>query len=96
MSWYRSPLSPDQIAAGELPRRQEAFSAAFKAAGAPRMMALFQQECDDGACELYLTPDCGAFASELLQAWDASPCERPPLPGLQLLIGHNEITYYLP
>lgn len=96
MSWYRSTLTPAQVAAGEAPRRTAAFSEAFAAAGAPRVMALFQRERADGGLALYLTPDCGEFAAALLGEWDSVPCERPPMAGLQFLAGHNEITYYLP
>jgi hypothetical protein len=96
MSWFRSTLTPAQIAAGEAQRRTAAFSEAFAAAGAPRMMALFQRERADGELDLYLTPDCGEFAAELLEEWGSIPCERPPMTGLQFLVGHNEITYYLP
>jgi hypothetical protein len=96
MRWYRFTLTPAQVADGEAQRRTEAFSEAFSAAGAPRMMALFQRERADGGLDLYFTPDCGEFAAELLDAWGSVPCERPPMPGLQFLVGHNEITYYLP
>jgi hypothetical protein len=96
MSWYCSTLSPEQVVAGESQRRIKVFSEAFATAGAPRMMALFQRERADGGLDLYLTPDCGEFAAELLRNWGSVPCERPPMPGLQFLVGHNEITYYLP
>jgi hypothetical protein len=96
MRWYRFTLTPAQVADGEAQRRTEAFSEAFSAAGAPRMMALFQRERADGGLDLYFTPDCGEFAAELLDAWGSVPCERPPMRGLQFLVGHNEITYYLP
>jgi len=96
MSWYRSTLTPGQVAAGEAQRRKEAFAKAFAAASAPRMMALFRQERADGGLDLYLTPDCGEFAAALLREWDGVSCERPSMAGLQLLVGHNEITYYLP
>ncbi len=32
---------------------------------------------------------------ELLERYGATPCESPSLLGLELLVGHNEITYYL-
>jgi hypothetical protein len=96
MSWYRSTLTLAQVAAGEAQRRTADFAEAFSAAGAPRMMALFQREREDGGFDLYLTPDCGEFAAELLRDWGSVPCERPPMPSLQFLVGHNEITYYLP
>jgi hypothetical protein len=96
MNWYLCSLTPAQVTAGEAQRHTKAFSEAFSAAGAPRMMALFQREGKDGGLDLYLTPDCGEFAAELLRAWGSVPCERPPMTGLQFLVGHNEITYYLP
>lgn len=96
MSWYRSTLSGAQVASGETGRCRTAFSAAFDAARAPRQMALFQAPREDGGCELYLTPDCGEHAAALLADWQAVPCERPSPRGLELLVGHNEMTYYLP
>jgi len=75
---------------------KEAFGAAFSAAGGPRAMALFQRGCSDGAVDLFFTPDCGTFAAELIGQSGATACERPELLGLQLLVGHNEITYYMP
>ena len=96
MSWYRSTLSLAQIAAGEVQRHTEIFSEAFFAAGAPRAMAMFQQGRADGDLDLYFTPDCGKFAAGLLGDWGSVPCDRPPTAGLQFLVGHNEITYYLP
>jgi hypothetical protein len=96
MSWYRSTLSPGQVAAGEALRRKEAFLEAFAAASAPREMALFRQEREDGSLDLFLTPDSAGHAAPLLEAWGCTPCERPSMVGLHLLVGHNEITYYLP
>jgi hypothetical protein len=60
------------------------------------MMALFQREREDGGLDLYFTPDCGEYAAELVREWTGVPCDRPTLTGLQFLVGHNEITYYLP
>lgn len=60
------------------------------------MMALFQRQRDDGGLDLFFTPDCSAFAAKLLDEWESVPCIRPLLTGLQFLVGHNEITYYLP
>lgn len=96
MSWYRSTLSLAQAAAGEALRRTEIFSEAFFAAGAPRTMALFQRRREDGGLDLYFTPACGESVADLLGAWGSAPCDRPPFAGLQFLVGHNEITYYLP
>jgi len=96
MSWYRSTLNSDQVAAGEAAVRKGIFEAAFAAASGPRVMALFQMSRDDGGLDLYFTPICADYAAELLQLWDAVPCERPSPRNLEFLVGMNEITYYLP
>ena len=96
MSWYRLTLNSVQMAAGEAHKRKEAFAEAFAAARAPREMALFQKEREDGGLDLYFTPDCGEYAAELLNEWSCAPCDRPSMAGLHLLVGHNEMTYYMP
>ena len=95
MTWYRLSLSAEDVAAGKITPIKDAFTAAFRAAGGPRAMALFQKGKDEGGVELFFTPDCGSFASELLAGVGAAPCPGPALVGLELLVGHNEITYYL-
>ena len=96
MSWDRLTLNPAQVASGEAQRCRDAFYEAFKKARAPRTMALFQQNCDDGGMDLFFTPECGEHARELLAEWGCIPCERPSMVGLELVVGHNEITYYMP
>lgn len=96
MNWYRLTLSREQVAGGEVHERKEAFLAAFTSACAPRAMALFQQVREDGGLDLFLSPDCGEQAEELLAEWGCVSCERPSMVGLHLLVGHNEMTYYLP
>lgn len=95
-NWYFLRLDGALVATGEVERRKEVFSEAFVAARAPREMALFQQARDTGEVDLFLTPACGEFAAGLLTQWESVPCERPTLAGLELLVGHNEITYYMP
>jgi len=96
MDWYYLTLAGDLVAAGLVSRYQKAFEEAFVAARGPRAMALFQKVADGGGVELFLTPDCGRQAAQLLAQWGCVSCERPSLIGLQLLVGHNEITYYMP
>lgn len=94
--WYRLTLTGAQVAAGEIQRCKEAFDEAFGAARAPRMMALFQQAREDGGVDLFLTPDCGEHAADLLKEWGGTPCDRPSPIRLYLLVGHAEMTYYMP
>lgn len=95
MSWYHLGFDRDDVAAGKVASLKDSFAAAFVAAGGPRAMALFQREREGGGTDLFFTPDCGGFAAQLLSESGALPCESPSLLGLQLLVGHNEITYYL-
>lgn len=94
MTWYLLTLLPDVVAAGVPARVKEDFTAAFRAAGGPRTMALFRRE-SEGVLELFFTPECTRHAMDLLERYGASPCAAPSLLGLELLVGHNEITYYL-
>lgn len=95
MNWYRISLSQAQVADGLLQRQRDDFYLAFKAAGAPRMMALFQKAGQEDGLELFFTPECGVHAAALLAEWQAVPCDPPSMAGLELLVGFNEITYYL-
>ncbi|WP_432823526.1 hypothetical protein [Trichloromonas sp.] len=95
MSWYHVSLSPEEVAEGLVQECSSDFSAAFTAANAPRMMAFFQRESQGGGLELFFTPDCGEHAASVLEKWNCSPCDPPPMAGLHLLGGFNEITYYL-
>jgi hypothetical protein len=97
MSWFMATLSPEQVAAGELAVCKAEFEEAFGAAKAPREMALFKRERDDDeGVDLFLTPPCGEYAPELLEKWECIPCERPSPAGLHLVVGHNEMGYYMP
>ena len=95
MTWHRLTLSAEQLTAGGLERRREQFEKAFRVAGSPRTVALFQKEGQGGGLELFITPDCAEHLAALLAEWDCSPCERPGMAGMELLVGFNEITYYL-
>jgi len=96
MSWFCLTLTDAEVAMGKASECKNAFEAAFTTARGPRLMALFQGENDAEGMHLFCTPECGQHAAELLDKWGCRPCERPSLIGLQLLVGHNEITYYMP
>jgi len=95
MNWHHLNLGADDLCAARLDEVKEAFTAAFRAAGGPRTMALFRKSAQEGGIDLYFTPESTLHAWRLLEQWGATPCQGPPLAGLELLIGHNEITYYL-
>lgn len=95
MSWYRASFGVDLAATDAIASIREEFAAAFRAAGGPRTGALFQKVREDGKIDLFFTPESAAFAADVIERSGATPCAPPPPAGLQLLIGHNEITYYL-
>jgi hypothetical protein len=96
VNWYRLTVNSEQVAAGEIHRRKDAFDKRFSAARAPRTMALFQQVREDGGVDLFLTPDCYEHSAKLIEEWGCTPCDRPSMIGLHLLVGHAEMTYYMP
>lgn len=95
MNWYHLSLGAEEVAAGKVESLKEEFGAAFRSAGGPRTMALFQRENAAGGTDLYFTPECASHALPLLEKYAATVAESPSLVGLELLVGHNEITYYL-
>lgn len=95
MDWYCLMVSPEQVAQGKVLECRDAFQAAFVAARGPRLMALFRKDTDTGDVKLYATPEAGKHAAGLLEAWGCTQCDAPQLLGLELLVGHNEITYYM-
>lgn len=96
MNWYCLTVSEEEVVTGKARQFTEAFAEAFAAAKGPRVMALFRREREEGGIDLFCTPDCGNHVAKLLEDWHCTSCERPSLMGLQLLVGHNEITYYMP
>ncbi|WP_224982844.1 hypothetical protein [Geomonas agri] len=95
MQWHHLHLSAVEVSAGRSTAIQDAFTALFRSAGGPRTMALFRKPVQDGGTDLYFTPECEQHAWSMLQESGATPCAPPALSGLELLVGHNEITYYL-
>ena len=95
MSWHRLTLTADQLAAGALDRCKSEFEIAFNAAGAPRTAALFQKTEEGGDVVLLLTPDCVEHLADLLEKWGCTTVESPAMAGMELLVGFNEITYYI-
>ncbi len=96
MSWHCLTLDRAQVAKGDADRLKDAFFEVFAAARGPRTMALFQRAREDGGVDLFLTPESSEHAAKLLDEWGCTPCERPSLIGLHLLVGHHEMTYYIP
>lgn len=95
-SWYCVTVSSEEVAAGKIDELRQWFQRAFASAQGPRTMALFKRDLEEGGTALFFTPVCAEHAQDLLDEWGCAPCKRPSLIGLQLLVGHHEITYYMP
>ncbi|QWV94839.1 hypothetical protein KP004_06580 [Geomonas oryzisoli] len=95
MQWHHLLLNTGDISAGRVTAIRDDFTALFRSAGGPRTMALFRKDAHEGGVDLYFTPECSVHARRLIEECGATPCAPPALAGLELLVGHNEITYYL-
>jgi hypothetical protein len=85
-SWYSVNLGDGIMAAMPSAEIQELFLKSFTAAGKPSDMAVFtRHESGDLHCEViaYFSP----AASDVAEAFDAQPCEKPVRAELGLLAG---------
>ena len=88
--WYRVSLGDGMIAPTPSAEIEEAFLQVFTAAGSPPKMAVFTRPESEGRlhCEViaYFSP----AASDVAEAFDAEPCEKPARMGLGLLAGSEK------
>ena len=88
--WYRLSLGDGTTSGFPSDEIEETFHPAFVEAGSPPEMAVFTRpESEDRLhCEViaYFSP----AASEIAEAFDAEPCEKPVRSGLALLGGDEE------
>ena len=88
--WYRVSLGDGMIAPTPSAEIEEAFLQAFTAAGNLPEMAVFTRPESEGRlhCEViaYFSP----AASDVAEAFDAEPCEKPARMGLGLLAGSEK------
>ena len=88
--WFSKNLGDAMLAWEPLARIEALSLAAYAKAGSSEEMAVFMRHESEGRihCELivYFSP----AASELANAVDAGPCERPSAHGLGLLAGSED------
>ena len=88
--WYRLSLGDGMTAGLPSTEIEEAFRPVFAASGCPPEMAVFTRPESEGRlhCEViaYFSP----AASEIAEAFESEPCEKPERPGLALLAGGEE------
>ena len=81
-SWYRIPLTRDQVAEGVIGRIQFAFAETYLAHGAPKNFALLISETPDHIADpnntcLYFTPLASHLCTELILEYHGHPCPEP-------------------
>ncbi|MFN8382329.1 MAG: hypothetical protein U0V02_10335 [Anaerolineales bacterium] len=88
-TWHSLPIGDGIMANGPSEEIREAFLQTFKPTGKPAGMAVFTRHESEGRlhCEVivYFSP----AASELADAFEAEPCQRPSRDGLGLLAGDD-------
>ena len=87
--WYCLSLGDGMMAPTPSAEIEERFQESFAAAGKPDDMAVFTRPESEGRlhCEViaYFSP----AASDVANAFDAEPCEKPARAGLGLLAGSD-------
>lgn len=89
MSWHRIVLTNDQVVAGEHMNIQDAFTALFTAALAPKEAALFSAGHAAEDYALYFSPGSFHFAKALILSKGGASCDAPPKDGTSLVVGHG-------
>ncbi len=94
--WYRLELEDALTAWAEVEAIREACQTAWRTAGEPADMAIFQRHESEGRLHcrvvLYFTPGAAALA----ERHAASVCARPHADGLSLLAGSTTAHRLLP
>ncbi len=89
MTWYRIQLTNDEVVAGEHMKIQDAFSALWTAALAPKGAAMFGAGHPAEDYFLYFSPDAASLAAALIHSRDGTSCQPPSRAGTSLLVGHH-------
>jgi len=90
MGWMKITMPRARADSGGYSQMQNAFDAAFVAAGGPRSAALFSNSFLAPECVFYFSPGAVAIFSAQLALMDAESCERPFPGGLISLVGNGE------
>jgi hypothetical protein len=89
MSWYKIPLSADQIANNLESQIQDDFQKLFFAAHGPKDMALFASQLSIREPALYVSPGSLPIAEGLVRKHGGVPCEKPEKNDVALLVGNQ-------
>lgn len=93
MAWNKVVLSSAQIEEQHrLQDLEKQFEKLYIAAGGPENMALlFDNEYSNGSIGIYFSPDCNPHCAELIARFGGEECGPPPLSGVFVLDGDDEV-----
>lgn len=86
-TWYSKELGDGIMAAEPSDEIVQAFQARFQAAGKPADMAIFTRLESEGHLHCEAVAYFSPAASDIAEAFDAEPCDKPERTGLGLLAG---------
>jgi hypothetical protein len=90
MTWYKVPLTADQIGNDAMVEIQKQFQSLFDSSGSPKEMALFCDKEPFGiSISLYFSPTTLTALESLIKAYSGIPCEKPKKDSMALLVGHQ-------
>lgn len=84
MDWYCIHLTNEENING-----RQAFAPIITVNMAPIDFALFSRfNVEDGSVDVYVTPQLANITSSLLTYFSATPCDKPKVGGVGLLVGN--------
>jgi hypothetical protein len=80
MSWFKIPLTKDQVEAGAIEKLRIEFRKLYVKHHTPKGMALYlgEPDWDNGQIyPIYFSPGSSQFTQNLISSFSGSPCEQP-------------------
>ena len=96
MSWYKVPLTKDQVEAGAIEKLRLEFRKLYVKHRVPQGMALYlgKPEWDNGQIyPIYFSPISPQFIQNLISSFSGVPCEQPKKDSVFIIGGcYDDLT----
>ena len=89
MSWYKVQLTWEQQADNEMANIQAQLYKIWHALGFPKGFALYQSNGDTEPVTFYFSPGASKVGDSIIKNYEGTPCEKPQLSIIELIIGYN-------
>lgn len=94
-TWYVIEIEEAWLLGGTFHRLCRQFQHAYMAAGSPSDMALFAgHDVSNDGRRVFLTPASATHVTDLIESYQACPCEAPSPDHLTLLYGPSDAKNY--